>query len=250
MDISYWTALNPNIQLLDTMKPMRGCICRLGLQVQGVGFIRYNLTDKALDFAVKKSNLMTVSRGSRKHAVIRRMADPPHSMVCITQSDIKLLRIIRDLRHDPDNTMPSRIETPNINFYSNDPNQLRDLAEKVRYDKNQHIVSIMLPANERAKQLLQDNFVLRRRPPEFQYRIIMRGGIIGYPSKQSLLALINNFGKDELHAPPVLLTQLSNSRNYMWPSYLYVNDPRLATMVALIDSRLVERVEEFCQAPT
>ena len=238
MDTSYWTALNPDIQQLETRKLMHGKYCyRLAVFAVGCAILRQtNDIDRAIEF--RNSSRSYNWAGSWRRSPI-------------TTGDADKLRHLRGVMTYADtalclNDFPNvkiRVEEPHIQFYSTSPKELEQVARLLVYGDNSHFTSIMMPKDSDALDNLLNGYTLRKRNSEWPYRILFRDGRYSPETKATLRAYLSNL-ESEIKVPPNLWTQLDKP-GWIWGGYVYVRDSGLATMLNMIDGRLVSKVEEY-----
>ena len=235
MDTLFWTALTPNIKFTNTSKLMyRKYLYRLCLEAPGSAVLRDSEVD--IDMEVIKRNAWTKNYnrgGSWK------------SNRTIKEDDVPLLHVIRQAKDALGDRVKMRIEDPDLQFYAADEATLKELAIKLSYNNNYHFFNVMGPDRTMLSEL-QQGMILRKNPPKFQYRILLRDGRYSDQTKNSLWNLLNNLDKGDYRVPKSLMENLSEMKSrYIWGGYIHVHDARIATMVAMIDPQLVSRVEEY-----
>jgi hypothetical protein len=236
MDISFWTALNPNIVLLKSNRLMhRKYLYRLAINAPGSALLREE-TD--LDDAA----------GKRNNNAARYNYGGSWRQKPLIVEDVELLKIIktsyRNLQERVDaDDIRIRIEEPGAQFYSTMEEPLLRFAETIRFQDNTHFVSIMRPQSEFARKLILDGFVIRKNATEWPYRLVLRDGKYNSELKSQLAALLKNLG-DEVKVPTALASQLGKG-GWIWGGYVYFKDPQLSSVFGMMDPRLIGKVEEF-----
>ena len=234
MDTSFWTALNPNIQVLDTKKLLHGqYMHRLSMLSFGSRLLR---DPSRLDNEITHYNQRAYSYGGSWRQTRQ-----------LTDEDVQLLKLIKNIVYADDlshlGNLKVRIEDPHIQFYSTDAAVLKDLALKLRHTDNSHFVSFMCPESEQSADLLKQGFVLKKKKIDWPYRIIIRDGRYNTESKTNLKNYLLQLG-DEVKAPRNLWEQLEKG-GWIWGGYIYVKDKQMATMFSMIDANMIGRLEEF-----
>jgi hypothetical protein len=238
MDTSFWTALNPNILQLETIKAMHGqCLYRLAVLATGASILRSN---QNIDDAI-------TDRNNRRHY---NWAGSWRSKP-IKQEDAELLKLIRvqvnynesSPRVNGTGIFKIRIEEPYIQFYSRHEKPLLELANELKFGDNSHFHSIMRPINKDNEQFLLDGYTLRKNKVEWPYRILIRDGRYSSESKTQIANYLTNLGTD-IKVPNGLWDQLSKG-GWIWGGYVYVRDKNIATVLGMMDPRLVSKIEEF-----
>jgi len=234
MDTSFWTALNPSIQILVTKKLLHGqYMYRLSMLSFGSRLLR----DPAkLDYEITHYNQRAYSYGGSWRQTRQ-----------LTDEDVHLLKLIKNIVYAEDTSrlgnLKVRIEDPHIQFYSSDVTTLKDLSLKLRHTDNSHFVSVMCPENQQNADLLKQGFVLKKKKIDWPYRLIIRDGRYNIDSKTNLKNYLLQLG-DEVKVPRSLWEQLERG-GWIWGGYIYVKDKQITTMFSMIDANMVGRLEEF-----
>jgi len=239
MDISYWTGLNPNILQQETVKLMHGhYLYRLAIQVVGCSILRNNQDiEDAITWRNNKQRDYNWAGSWRKKP--------------IGNDDSNLLRIIKEqlIYHESSpkvnghELLKIRIEEPYIQFYSSQEQVLKDLASRLLYGNNFHFYSIMSPDSAEKEKLILDGFTLRKNKVKWAYRILMRDGKYSLENKGQIAAYLKNLG-DDIKVPAGLWDQLEKG-SWIWGGYIYVHDKNIATVLGMMDPRLIAKIEEF-----
>jgi hypothetical protein len=235
MDTLFWTAFNPDIQLLETRRPMHGnCLYRFTVSVNGSALLRdrEHSLNELIEVRNHRSKFYN-SGGSWRN---------PRP---VNQTDIALLHIVRQARELLPDQVVVRIEEPTVSFYCADYIPLQELAVALQFNDNSHFVSWTAPADLESLELLQDGKVIKRRPPKYKYKVIFRDGSYSDQTRQGLQQWISHQDSAEVGIPNNLTRTLSSNHRFIWGGYIYVNDPRHATILSMIDPRLVAKLEEF-----
>jgi hypothetical protein len=173
----------------------------------------------------------------------------------ISPGDSSLLQLIRSqleyqevgVRVKGPHDIKMRIEEPCVQFYALEEEPLKQLASALIHEHNGHLINVMRPANADDANMLSNGYILRTRPSEWQYRVTLRDGKYSEQTKNTIKSYLMNLDQ-EVKVPQNLWLQLDNS-GWIWGGYIYVKDAGLATILKLIDSRLVSKVEEFKMQP-
>jgi len=242
MDTSFWTALNPDIEILHTRKAMHGrYIYRLVISAVGASILR---SSRDLDEQISFHN------ASRSYNWAGSWRKQP-----IDSKDCELLRLVRShldyqdvgVRVQGSHDIKMRIEEPHIQFYAMEEGPLRQLASFLQHGDNSHIVGLMRPASADEAKLLENGYILRSRKSTWQYKITFRDGRYSDETKSTIKSYLKNLDQ-EVKVPQNLWSQLDKA-GWIWGGYVYVKDEGLATMFKMIDGRLVSKVEEFKLRP-
>lgn len=246
MDISFWTALNPSIQLLHTNRLLHGkYLYRLAVQAPGCSLLRSN---GDIDQLAEAHNAQTknYNYGGSWHAPSRLL---------VSKKDVVMLMRIRSCANqliegsragiEP---FKMRLEEPTVQFYTSNEHELKLIAQALS-DPNDNTCfeSIMMPRDDFSRGLLLDGYVLRKKPIEWTHRIMMRDGRYSMDTKTQLKNYLVNLG-DSIKVPKNLWNYLDKG-GWIWGGYVYVKDPTLATLLGMIDPNLVAKIEEFKTMP-
>ena len=169
----------------------------------------------------------------------------------IGNDDSNLLKIIKDQlvynetspRVNGHELLKVRIEEPYIQFYSAQEQVLKDLAGRLLYSNNLHFHSIMSPESAEKEKLILEGFTLRKNKVKWPYRILMRDGKYSLENKNQIASYLKNLGSD-IKVPQGLWSQLEKG-NWIWGGYIYVHDKNIATVLGMMDPRLIAKIEEF-----
>jgi hypothetical protein len=247
MDISFWTALHPSIQLLDTNRLLHGkYLYRLAVRAPGCSLLRSN---GDLDQLAENRNAQTknYNYGGSWNAPSRSLVLP---------KDVVMLKRIRNCANQliegsrgGIESFKMRLEEPTVQFYTSNEHELKLIAQSLSNSKdNTHLESIMMPRDDFSRSLLLDGYVLRKKPIEWTHRIMMRDGRYSMDTKTQLKNYLINLG-DSIKVPKNLWSHLDKG-GWIWGGYIYVKDPTLATVLGMIDTNLIAKIEEFKTMPS
>ena len=239
MDISYWTGLNPNILQQETVKLMHGhYLYRLAIQVVGCSILRNNQDiEDAINWRNHKQRDYNWAGSWRKKPIGN---DDSNLLKIIKES---LIRNELESKVNGNELLKIRIEEPYIQFYSTDEQVLKDLASQLVYGNNFHFYSIMCPESGDKEKLILDGFTLRKNKVKWPYRILMRDGKYSLENKGQIASYLKNLG-DDIKVPKGLWEQLEKGA-WIWGGYIYVHDKNIATVLGMMDPRLIAKIEEF-----
>lgn len=173
----------------------------------------------------------------------------------VSSDDVTLLKMIKQQLDYEESTVrlkdhedfKIRIEEPDVQFYATNIQTLKAIADSLRYKDNSHFVSVMTPANQDHENILLEGYTLRKTKINWLYRVIFRDGKYSLETKGQIKSYLNNLGS-QIKVPKNLMEQLSKG-TWIWGGYIYTNDKSLATMLSLIDGRLISKIEEFKVVP-
>jgi hypothetical protein len=238
MDTSYWTALNPDIEIKATKKATFGnCLYKLSVQAIGCSTLRH---DQDLHEAIELHNLR-----AREYNWAGSWRKKP-----VTKPDSDLLFKIKEQLDYAEKSprvknvdIKIRIEEPCIHFYSVTEKEIKTLAAELVSDQNKHFVQFQMPENKEQEQMLIEGYTLRKNPVAWKYRILMRDGRYSDDTKHNLQNYLTSLG-EEIKVPRNLIEQLDKG-GWIWGGYIYAQDKNLVTMLSIIDPKLILRVEEY-----
>lgn len=121
---------------------------------------------------------------------------------------------------------------------------LQHAADILRWQDNSHFCSIKYPRSAESKQLLLDGFVVRTRAIKWQFRIVLRDGMYSEKTKQNLGTYIEHLD-NTVQVSSGILNQLRPPGRWIWGGVIHTNDKNIATMISLIDPKLVLKIEEL-----
>ena len=238
MDTLFWTALNPNIGFAETRKLMYGSnLYRLVVQCPGAHLLRSLKSYDPIELLELVQRERKINYGGSWRQSTR-----------LKVTDVELLDIMCVGRFKAlQDGIRVMVTSNHVNFYAQSQQTLMKLTERITLGTNSHFIELMLPSSEGNKQLLEQGFTLRKRKPEYQYRIHLREGRYSFADLQKLRTWLSNFTKEDLLVPYSLNAQLqsNHSQSYLFGAYISVQDDRIATMLNMINPNLVSNIEEF-----
>jgi len=163
-------------------------------------------------------------------------------------SDLEFLSLLRQLINEFETRVRVRIEDPWMQVYAETEQDLLDFVSRIDYKFHNKIKAVSGPESEEKLELLAQGFTLRKKPQVYGYRVAVREGRYSKATKQQILTYLRNIG-DEAQLPKHFIDNMERPFDSVWNCYFYVKDPGVLTMLSLISSGFIGRVEEFCVSP-
>jgi hypothetical protein len=164
----------------------------------------------------------------------------------IQNASITQLEILRSIRNGYGDSVKMRIEEPWVQIYAEDIQTLQDIANRFPADLHKNFLSISFPESEEKKCQLEQGKILVKSIDKigYKYKVILKDGNYSSDVKQSIHDYLTSIG-DEVKMSKGTRAMLTNGHNFVWGSFLYVNDPAILTMLALISPGMVGKIHEL-----
>ena len=162
--------------------------------------------------------------------------------------DLGVLYLLKDLMTEFRDRVRFRIEDPWIQVYAENEKDLQDFANTLGTDNHNLLTEVFLPRSDKNLELLKQGYVVRKKETEYPYKVVVREGRYSRATKQQILTYLQNLGNDA-HLPNHFIDNMERTFDSVWNCYFYIKDPGVLTMLALISSGFVGRVEEFRTNP-
>lgn len=159
----------------------------------------------------------------------------------LQNANLELLGIVRDIKLEFTGRIRTRIEEPNIQFYAEDEETLKAIAE--RLEPKSCIVSITSPTPG-TETLLTSGAIIARTPVEYRYKVIFRDGRYSTEIKQQILSYLNGLG-DAVKLSQGCRAMLDKAFPSMWNVFVYTNDPAITTFLSLIHPNIISNIHEL-----
>lgn len=234
MDISFWKNLSNDIKIEYTSKQFyKQYLYRLEINAPGCKSIRCDDISESIDF--RKSHARAYSYGGSWWD--RKMKE------ILKSADVGFLYTLKDLFYEyPD--IKIRTEEPKVSIYADSETMLQSVARSISPDYRHYIISATGPEDAVKKGLLQNNVVLVKRKPKFQYRVFLREKQYDQTARVQVCNYLTSLG-DLVHMTEHTQTSLTKSHNWIWGCYFHTNDPDIAEMVKLIQPDIVKEVSKL-----
>jgi len=223
MDISYWKNKNSQIRFEETAKQFFGkYLYRLTLSVPG-GRIIYENKDYAEAVETRRHFRQFNPGGYWGRAAGHR----------VDEIDIELLYRVREIKDNHPN-VKMRIEEPEVQFYAETEDDLKNIMNYLSTSHNNAVLSISGPASADAQRLLESGVIIRKKKIGYNYKIILRDGRCDVATKQQILNYLESLGPDETKVSPGVKNMLNSKYNGFWSIWFYANDEKVTTFLELI----------------
>ena len=166
----------------------------------------------------------------------------------LQEADVKQLKILQKIKlNESDLGVKVRIEEPYVDIYAYSENKLKELAEW--FNDPACVKKVYGPENEISAGLLSENKILRKRKPNFRYKITLKESKFSTATRTAVLNYLQSLGT-EVKLPRSIEQQLTKKHEWIWGCYFYADDSRIVTMLQLIDPNIVREVSELVQIDT
>ncbi len=136
-----------------------------------------------------------------------------------------------------------RYEGSHVNFFMED----RALYEKIKKVMGQYVVKSWEPEDETVLNTLLDNkkFVVVDELPHGKYssRIILKSMPLN--QRESLIALLKKYDINKFRMSKNTERYLSGSKDWMQDPFIYIEDEKMLTMLALAANGYIKKTEKF-----
>jgi hypothetical protein len=238
MDTSYWSSNFPGIKQHPTLKLYyKKFLWRLTVYIPGGELIYSKNPD--LNEALSFRRATAISYNWAGSWFSRRS-------IQLNDVDVGLLYVAKNIREKYGRQIRVRVEEPMLQFYAEDEQTIRDIARSFSHptDYRSQVEEINGPINDAEAEILLSGAIIKRNPPEFQYKVVLRDGRYRLESKQQVLTYLENLG-DQIKISPKCQEMLAQPYPSCWGVFFYTNDPGVATMLRLIDPNIVGNIHEI-----
>lgn len=234
MDTSFWKNLSNDIKIEYTSKQFyKQYLYRLEINAPGCKSIRCD--DIGENVERRKSFARDYNYGGSWWD--KRLRE------ILSVADIGFLYTLKDLFYEyPD--VKIRTEEPKVSIYADSETMLQSVAKSISPDYRHNIISATGPEDEVKKGLLQNNVVLVKRKPKFQYRVFFKEKQYDQAARVQIYNYLIKLG-DLVHMTEHTQQSLTKPHNWIWGCYFHTNDPAVADMVRLIQPDIVKEVSEM-----
>jgi len=164
----------------------------------------------------------------------------------LDDADLDYLKLLKNLKHDPQSLFKFRIEEPYVQVYSSSLSDLEHLAtNQIPAQYHNTFYSISGPKDTAAEALLNRGAILRKKDCGYKYKVICRDGNYGTDIKHNLLNYIKNLDLDTVYMTTGCRRTLENNSSFIWNMYLYTNDISIVSFLNLICPGLVSNYHEL-----
>lgn len=137
-----------------------------------------------------------------------------------------------------------RTEEPKFSVYATDETMIQSFAKAISPDNRDKIISITGPRNAQEQELLQQNVILVKKPPKYNYRIFLKEKQFNFSARSQLSDYLDQLG-DLVKMTDHTKLSLMKPHDWIWGCYFYTNDKGIADMVRLIHPDFIREVSEL-----
>lgn len=238
MDTSFLTQYNPDIRIKYTKKKYFGLyLYKLSIHAPGG-----RLIDTKGD--------LTFNLNVRIHEETRRQSGfwgkPWLPNIKLTDVDIDLLDVLREIKYNKLPGIKVRIEEPLIHIYSENIEQINSVFEVYLSKFNKYYIKeINGPEDDTKIDILNSGAILRKKDIGYKYKVILRDGRYDVAIKRSLLQYFDNVGPDQIKLTPTSRSTLAKNTNYIWNLYFYSNDININAFIEMMAPGIILNCHEL-----
>ena len=187
-----------------------------------VKFIQYNVKDQPFSIGIFKYDPWTHNKGKK------RLADADPDV-------LSQFRTVRDLWG---NRIKTRGEYDWFQWYTETEDEAKDIVSQLKY--NSGLRTVTGPA-EGTEAALRAGTIYMGKGITHRYKVLLRDGSYDRDTKRNIWAQLLAYG-DEVRVPENTFRMLNSGFSAIWGAYFYTNDLGIATMLALIEPRIVGKI--------
>ena len=234
MDTSFWKNLSNDIKIEYTSKQFyKQYLYRLEINAPGCKSIRCNDIGESID--IRKSHARAYNHGGSWWD--RKMKE------ILKSADVGFLYALKDLFYEyPD--VKIRTEEPKVSIYADSETMLQSVARSLSPDYRHNIITATGPEDDVKKALLQNNVVLVKRKPKFEYRVFFKEKQYDQIARVQIYNYLISLGS-LVHMTDHTEQSLTKPHNWIWGCYFHTDDPNVADMVRLIQPDIVKEVSKL-----
>ena len=236
MDTSFWTNINPKIEIVPTTKKYYNqYLYKLVVRAPGGRSIETNgsISDHIENRKVWDRQINQFGWWGRNNKELEL-------------ADTEFLNIIRDIKNNSSIKLKVRIEEPYIQFYTKSAGDLQSIAALDLTGFKQYSVSVHMPESKSTEDLLNSGAIIKTKDSGYRYKIMIRDGRIPLETKNSILNYLNGLGPEHVRIPRNLQQTLENNKHgYIWGCYFYANELSDITFLSLIAPELISNINEL-----
>ena len=240
MALLSWKKLQTKIEILPTQKMyFKQYLYKLELLAYGsrsIGFSGKTSIQQNINQRLANNNNKHVNYGGSWHAA--------NAYNNLQKADVDWLEFLKSQKLTLPSNMRFRIEEPKVQVYSTDEDDLLEFANQIPKHHRQYLLSFYAPNTDRELELLQAGIELRKKPPKYRYKVNFRDGKYSVESKISILNYLEGL-EEQVWVPQRCQDHLTKSHNYIWDTYVYINDIGISTFLRIIDPNLVRSITEL-----
>jgi hypothetical protein len=214
MDTFNWTDLNPDVQFERTKKRF------------------YNKFSTKIVYTIKRFNKIS---GEQNHND-KTPKEFGHLKNCCLENLLDLIAEIKKIAK-------VRIES-DINhiyvFIFGHVEDLKNIATGLLSPFKQYLHTVSLVSNKKEQELINDGYILLRRPTNFQYRVNMRSGFFSNNNGLNCFLEYANNSPEDIQLTDHLKYRIRSGHKYFSRNYFYIKDLSVLSMIMLIEPTLVK----------
>jgi hypothetical protein len=237
MDTLFWKTLNKSIRFRDTKKQFfNQYLWRLELVCEFADL----MDPKYLDLVGEIEKRKVLAR-NRNFGGTWRNFIPMNKFESV---DYALILSLRDIRHMHGAMVKFRIETPMVQIYADNEQQLKNITAMLSDTGSVQIITGPATGTE---NILQSGGIIGSSKIVHKYKVMLRDGKYDLHSKQQLLNFLQAQG-DDVKINAGLVRGLTRPYPGMWGAFFYTNDLGVTTMLDLMSPGIVGKIHEVVQA--
>lgn len=226
MDTSKWISINPDVRFKKIQKKFYNRFTtKLVYKIKGARSLSYtrNHDDIEFHFRAKLPNPRNINAKQFQR-------------LCYLKDLFDLISKIKKVAR-------VRIESDRMSIFG-DEGVLEELAHGSLAPFKHLLETVYLASNQIEQQLIDEGYILLRRPTDFQYRVHMRPGFYVKSNLKNFLEYANNV-PEEIKMTDDLKFQLQLGHKYFNGNYFYIKDPKILDVIILIDPTLVKSYQKI-----
>lgn len=231
MDTSFWTQLNPTVNIQNTKKAFYGIYANsVKIYAPGCKLLRSkNITsfsDRIIEL-IERANKFYGSNYfyNRQRSNFENADDTQlHDLSNFIETYSK----ITDLKF--------RVEEPHAIFYSNDIELLKIVANLY----GERVIEVSIPGSDAQLKLITEGNIIRSERNSFKYKITLNRAF----NIQNANALADVISKSEIEnsASGYLIRQLRRGKGYFGGGYFYTNDEKIVMLLNIVQPGIVNKI--------
>jgi hypothetical protein len=235
MDISFWKNLSPDIEFENTSKKYFGQYL-YKLEVYAPGCKSIHATDIPKDLTSRGRTHPGYNLGGSWWNIKLQ-----NWLSKADMSQLSRLQYIKNIFPD----VKVRTQEPTISFYATSEDVLKNIILEMDKVHQANVKNITGPESAEIGELLSNNNkILVKRKPAYQYKVCLREKKFATESRQQILSYLDSLG-ELIKIPTGTRTQLIRTHGWLWGCYFYTNDPGVVDFVRLLNPDIVREVSEL-----
>jgi hypothetical protein len=231
MDTLYWNKKSPGMIFEETIKQYYGkYLWRLVISAPGVRLLEStaNTLEEAL-LHRREINKNYNWAGSWR----TKLTDD--------NVDLNLIKKIQEIKLKYGSVVRFRMEEPLLQVYAENEITLKLVASELGDQYLPNICSVSGPSSSEAEEILRSGAIIRRKPTEFGYKVILKDGRYSTHTKLKILNYLDNLG-DVVKLSTGCRGMLNKPYPSMWSVFFYTKDPGVTTFLTLIEPGIISNI--------